>query len=301
MSTSEFNTNLLDELVLALLWFNGSETKFGARSALKFLPWDALDRLHARGLISEPHRKSYSVALEDQAWERGQAVFEQWFGTPAPVIVDSKTGKRTPTAADKPTATVHQFKIILDHISPPIWRRIQLPGDATFWDLHCAINDAMGWEDAHLHEFQLGNKRDSQRIGIPMEDDTPWNDDDGALADWDVPIATHFAKPGASCSYLYDFGDGWSHKVKLEAILPRESGVKYPRCLDGARACPPEDCGGPPGYERLCATLADPDNADEDTEELLDWLGDYDPATFDPTKVKFHSAARRLKALRSGR
>jgi hypothetical protein len=297
MSESDFNTDLLDDLVLALLWFNGSEAKFGGHTAWKSLPWDALDRLHARGLIGEPRRKSYSVALDDEAWQRGQAMFEQWFGTPAQAPAGSRPGKRT-KAAGRPAATTHQFKLTLDHVAPAIWRRIQVPSEATFWDLHCAINDAMGWEDVHPHEFQLGNKRDSLRIGMPMEDDSSWDDD--TLADWEVPIATHFAKPGTRCHYLYDFGDGWSHKVELEAIQPREPDVKYPRCLDGVRACPPEDCGGPPGYERLCAALADPANPDEDTEELLDWFAGYDPEVFDPAKVKFHSAARRLKALRGG-
>jgi hypothetical protein len=302
MTEPDFNTDLLDDLILALLWYNGSETKFGAHSAWKSLPWDALDRLHARGLISEPRRKTHSVELDDEAWTRGQALFEQWFGTPAQASASSKAGEpaKAVKTASKSAATVHQFKITLDYTNPTIWRRIQLPSEATFWDLHCAINDAMGWEDAHLHEFKLGNKRDSQRIGIPMEDDSPWGDDD-AIADWDVPIATHFAKRSARCNYMYDFGDGWSHKVELEAIQPREPGVKYPRCLDGARACPPEDCGGPPSYKRICAALANPAKADEDTTDLLDWLGDYDPDAFDTADVKFDSAARRLKALRGGR
>jgi hypothetical protein len=295
MSEPEFNTDLLDDVVLALLWFNGSETEFGGYTAWKSLPWDALDRLHAGGLISAPRRKSYSVSLDEKAWARGKAAFEQWFGTTAPAA-DRTTGKSAKTAAAKPGATVHQFKIALDGITPPVWRSIQLPSESSFWDLHCAINDAMGWEDAHLHEFQVGGKRHGQRIGIPMEDDMPVGDD-SVRADWDVPLSDHFAKRGASCSYLYDFGDGWSHTVKLEATLPREPGTKYPRCLDGARACPPEDCGGPPGYEQLCATIANPEAADEDAEELLDWFGDYDPEAFDPADVKFRSAARRLKAL----
>jgi len=301
MTDRAFNTDLLDDLVLALLWFNSSETEFGSHSAWKSLPWDALDRLHARGMISEPRRKSYSVALDDKAWERGKAVFEQWFGAPAPAAASAGTGKRAnKTRTDgKPAATVHQFKITLAYTQPPVWRRIQLPSEATFWDLHCAINDAMGWEDNHLHEFRIGNRRHALRIGIPEGEDAPWSDDAG-LADWDVPIASHLAKTGASCSYLYDFGDGWDHSVKLEAILPREPRVRYPRCLDGARACPPEDCGGPPGYEQLCAALADPAGADEDAEELLEWFGPYDPEAFNPAKVTFHSAARRLKALRGG-
>ena len=199
----------------------------------------------------------------------------------------------------KPVAvTVHQFKLTLDGIRPPIWRRIELPSDASFWDLHCAINDAMGWEDMHLHEFRLGRLRDGVRIGIPMDDGSGWFDDTG-LAGWKVPIATHFAAPGTRCVYLYDFGDDWSHQVRLEAILPREAGVPYPRCVAGARACPPEDCGGAYGYAQICAALAHPDQRDEEAEELLEWLGDdYDPEAFDAGQVKFHSAALRLKALR---
>lgn len=295
MSEPEFNADLLDDVVLALLWFNGSETEFGGHTAWKSLPWDALDRLHASGLIGEPRGKSYSVSLDEKAWARGKAAFEQWFGTPAPGA-SKKAGRSAKAVTKKPGATVHQFRIALDAITPPVWRRIELPSASTFWDLHCAINDAMGWEDAHLHEFQLGGRRNGQRIGIPMEDDMT-DGDNSERADWDVPITEYFAKRGDSGSYLYDFGDGWSHTVKLEAIPPRETKTKYPRCLDGARACPPEDCGGPPGYDLLCSTIAHPEQADEDTEELLDWFGDYDPDAFDPAEVKFHSAARRLKAL----
>lgn len=195
-------------------------------------------------------------------------------------------------------SNVHQFKITLDDVHPPIWRRIQLASDATFWDLHCAINDAMGWEDAHLHEFCIGSKRKGLRIGIPIDDDDmPWNDDPG-LVDWEVPIAAHLAQPGARCVYLYDFGDNWRHTVALEDILPAQAKVEYPRCLAGARACPPEDCGGIHGYERICDALAEPQATDEETEELLAWIGEaFDPEAFEAGKVKFHSAARRLKAL----
>ena len=209
----------------------------------------------------------------------------------------AKTSPRTATRK-KASATVHQFKITLDGSKPPIWRRIQLPSDASFWDLHCAVNDAIGCEDAHMHEFQIGSRRDGLRIGIPMDDGSGWFDDTD-LAGWEVPITTHLAKPGARCVYLYDFGDDWSHSVLLEAIVPREAKVKYPRCLAGARACPPEDCGGIYGYTQLCWALANPGKADENIEELLEWLGgDFDPEAFDASEVKFHSAKRRLKALR---
>ena len=298
MSDDTFDTDRLDDVVLALLWANSFEEKFGGHRAWKSLPWDALDRLHVRGLISDARSRAHSVTLDDAAFERGRALFEQWFAAPpsASVPAPAKATARTDTKTT--TTTVHQFKITLDHIKPPIWRRIQLPSNATFWDLHCALNDAMGWEDAHMHEFRIGGKRNNVQIGVPMEDNMPWGDDPG-LAGWDVPITAHLAEPGTSCVYLYDFGDDWNHKVLLEAILPAEAKAKYPRCLAGARACPPEDCGGAPGYQQICSVLANPAEADEDAEELLDWLGgDFDPEAFDAGKVKFHSAARRLKALR---
>jgi|GEM_PF-943919 len=286
----------LDELVLALLWANSFDEKSGGHRAWKSLPRDALDRLHAEGLISNARGRSLSVALNDEAFERGRELFEQWFGSPSTEPV-KKITTRTKTAVTT-TATVHQFKITLDHVKPTVWRRIQLPSDATFWDLHCAINDAMGWEDAHLHEFQIGDKRNGIDIGIPTDDDMPWSDT-RTLADWDIPITNHLGKAGIHCTYVYDFGDDWSHKVLLEAITPREAKLKYPRCLAGARACPPEDCGGPYGYARLCDILKDSGRADEEAEELLDWLGDdFDPEAFDAGKVKFGSAARRLKELR---
>jgi hypothetical protein len=298
MSTdAPFDNDRLDELVLALLWANSFEEKFGGHRAWKSLPRDALDRLHAKGLISNARNRNLSVALGDEAFERGRELFAQWFGAP-PLEAAKKATTQTKTAA-KTTATVHQFKITLDHVKPAVWRRIQLPSDASFWDLHCAINDAMGWEDMHLHAFQIGDKRNSIDIGIPMEDDMPWTDT-ATLADWDVPIASHLDQTGTHCTYLYDFGDDWSHKVLLEAIVPREAKLKYPRCLAGARACPPEDCGGPLGYARLCDILKDPNRTDEEAEDLLDWVGDdFDPEAFDASKVKFGSAKNRLKALRS--
>lgn len=82
--------------------------------------------------------------------------------------------------------------------------------------------------------------------------------DDECLAGWTVPISRHFANPGDAARYEYDFGDGWTHVVKLLAIEPRERGAKYPRCIGGERACTPEDCGGVPGYYRLLEILADP-------------------------------------------
>lgn len=286
---SSIDTERLDEVVLALLWANAFESGALFR-AWKSLDWETLDRLHAKGLIGNPRSQAKSVTLAPAAVERGQELFQKWFmraeaaAFPAPAAA----GGRLSTTNE----SVYEFTIRLLGIAPPIWRRIQVPGTATFWDLHCALNDAMGWEDAHLHEFRLGTRRNGESIGIP-DPDFPERD---VSAGWEVAIADRFGAGRKRCLYLYDFGDGWEHEVKLAQIVPREPKVRYPRCLDGARACPPEDCGGIPGYQDLIEALAHPQR--KRSRELLEWLGDgFAPEAFDPSKVRFGNAQQRLKAL----
>ena len=103
-----------------------------------------------------------------------------------------------------------------------------------------------------------------------------------------------FTTPGVVMNYEYDFGDGWEHEILLEGILLREPKTKYPRCIDGERACPPEDCGGPWGYENMLKILADPEH--EEHEQTVTWLGgSYDPARFDLKKIRFDNPAKRWK------
>ncbi len=199
---------------------------------------------------------------------------------------------------------IYQFRITLQHCQPAIWRRIQVPEHYTFWDLHVAIQDAMGWLDCHLHAFRIYEDAGSRKRPVPTDvigiPDQSFGDDD-TLPGWDTPLTDYFDLPGDRCEYLYDFGDDWLHDVLLEGLLLREPKVKYPRCLDGERACPPEDCGGWPGYEQLLDTLKRPrSNAYRDTK---DWLQQhakaywpYDPAHFDAAQVKFANPARRWKA-----
>ena len=189
---------------------------------------------------------------------------------------------------------VYQFKVTLRGIRPPIWRRIQVPGSYSFWDLHVAIQDAMGWWDSHLHAFRVANPAhgDMDLIGIPDED--RFDDDLEYLAGWTVPIDNYFAEPGDSASYDYDFGDGWEHEVVLDKIISREPKQKYPRCLAGKRKCPPEDCGGPWGYANMLKILADPDH--EEHDEMLTWVGgSYDPRLFDCEKIHFDDPGKRWK------
>ena len=188
---------------------------------------------------------------------------------------------------------VYQFKITLKRIKPPIWRRIQVPETYTFWDLHVAIQDVMSWQDYHLHRFEIVNPATGalKLIGLPSDDDD-WSR--ATLSGWRQKIAKWFTPENKVAVYFYDFGDGWEHEVELEKILPRETGVRYPVCLGGKRACPPEDCGGVSGYERLLEIISNPD--DDEYEEMLTWLGGkFDPEHFDPKKVVFDDPAIRFK------
>jgi len=189
---------------------------------------------------------------------------------------------------------VYQFKITLKGTKPPIWRRIQVPETYTFWDLHVAIQDAMGWDDYHLHEFTLLSPKTGRKvkIGIPSDEDVDYGWE--VLAEWNQKIAHYFSSENSKADYVYDFGDGWEHSIKLEKILPRETGVAYPRCIDGRGACPPEDCGGIGGYAEFLEAIGDP--ANELHEDMLDWVGgSFDPDDFDPNDVEFEDPDSRFK------
>ncbi|MBN2124152.1 MAG: DUF1841 family protein [Deltaproteobacteria bacterium] len=181
---------------------------------------------------------------------------------------------------------VYQFKVTLKGIRPPVWRRIQVPGDYSFWDLHVALQDAMGWLDEHLHSFTIRNPQtgEEERIGIPCEE-YGW-DLQEEIPGWERKIARYFNEENPKAGYTYDFGDDWRHEVKMEKILPREKEGGYPRCLAGRRSCPPEDCGGVWGYEDLLHILSDPDH--EEYESTREWVGEYfGPEQFDPKEVDF--------------
>lgn len=190
---------------------------------------------------------------------------------------------------------IYQFKITLKDIEPPIWRRIHVPETYTFWDLHVAIQDVMGWLDYHLHEFEMIHPATGMtvNIGIPDED---FDLDTEILPGWKQKIADYFSIENSKAEYIYDFGDNWIHEIKLEKILPQERGIKYPLCIDGKRACPPEDCGGTWGYENFLKIIMDPRH--ERYEELLEWVGgEFDPEHFDVREVHFDNPKKRLKMV----
>lgn len=192
----------------------------------------------------------------------------------------------------KKEQSVYQFKITLQGTKPPIWRRIQVPEFYSFLDLHTAIQDAMGWEDYHLHQFEVMNMKHGEPYFIGSPDDSEWSGLEVRPGN-KVRIASYFS-PTTDALYEYDFGDGWRHKITLEKIIPAEPGVSYPRCLSGKRACPPEDCGGIWGYESLLEILKDPNH--EEYQERIEWLGgDFDPEAFNPQDVQFRALKKELK------
>ncbi len=187
---------------------------------------------------------------------------------------------------------IYQFKITLKDTKPAVWRRIQVPGEYSFWDLHVAIQDAMGWLDYHLHQFDIlepGSRR-IEHIGIP---DDEFLLEQVVLPGWEVPITRLFTNEKQKARYLYDFGDDWEHIVVLEKIIAPEAGTVYPRCTGGRRKCPPEDCGGTGGYSDFLEIIADP--TDKEHESTLEWVaGSYDPDDFNPGSVCFDDPAARF-------
>jgi len=192
---------------------------------------------------------------------------------------------------------VYQFKITLRDITPAIWRRIQIEEDSSFWGLHVAIQDAMGWLDCHLHAFRVRNPSTGaeEMVGIPADDGFG----DPFLPGWELFVADYFTTAGETAMYEYDFGDGWEHEVVLEEVVASTPRGRYPRCLAGERACPPEDCGGVGGYEDFLKIIADPSH--DEHEEMLEWAGGkFDPEAFDSKKVRFDDPGKRFQRAFGG-
>jgi hypothetical protein len=171
------------------------------------------------------------------------------------------------TGANPTLDPLYQFKITLLDTHPPIWRRIQVK-DCTLDKLHEHIQTAMGWTNNHLHHFKIGQ----QLCGDPLlmqENSEEMEYKDSTT----TRITDILPKSGKRTrfEYEYDFGDSWHHEVLFEGMLPPERGKRYPVCLEGARACPPEDVGGVWGYQDFLAAITDPDYAER--EELLAWAG----------------------------
>lgn len=174
---------------------------------------------------------------------------------------------------------LYQIKIQLAEITPAIWRRIVIPSDMLLSDLHKVIQTTMGWTNSHLHQFE----KDDTFYLPRMKDDYSW--DDMNNVDYKRrKVSGLLKRENDEIIYEYDFGDSWRHIVLLEKITDNTRGRKTPVCLDGERNCPPEDCGGPWGYEHLLEVIKDPSN--EEYEDMIEWVGEaFDPESFSLTDV----------------
>lgn len=175
-------------------------------------------------------------------------------------------------------SSVYRLKITLRGIRPPIWRRIEVASNVGLHELSAILQAAMGWHGGHLHAFETGGVT----YQLPSE-----FDDFGRYRTIDerkAKLNKVLPGVGSKMVFEYDFGDGWTHDVLVEAIEPSASGMTYPRCITGKRACPPDDCGGPWGYGNLLEILADPTN--EEHADTLEWCdGPIDPDAFDAADI----------------
>lgn len=169
---------------------------------------------------------------------------------------------------------VYQLRVALDGVTPQVWRRLLVPGGYTLDRVHRVIQHAMGWWDYHLHSFEIN--------GVQYGE--PDQEFDLDLVDELDTRLDSVVRAGDTFRYTYDYGDWWEHTITVEAVWPADPQERYPVCMEGERACPPEDVGGVYGYHRLLAALRDKDHPEH--AEMQAWLGrPLDPDTFVPELV----------------
>jgi hypothetical protein len=186
-----------------------------------------------------------------------------------------------PTKKIASSQDIYQIKVTLLGTKPPIWRRLLVPSSLTLARLHDVLQTAMGWAGGHTHEFRTADRH----FGIPDPEDRSMGMPN-VENERTVRLSKVLWRPGAKLIYTYDSGDNWEHAVVLEKLLPTPLGldIEYPICIDGKLACPPDDCGGIPGYYELIEALADPER--ERHEEISEWISeDFDPLAFSVENV----------------
>lgn len=168
---------------------------------------------------------------------------------------------------------IYQIKISLEDSKPLIWRRFLIPAEVSLATLHRIVQIVMGWTDSHMHEFKVGEISYGE-----MDGEMPHVRDQNKTT-----LEEIISTPRKQFSYHYDFGDSWHHTIVVEKITSREKDSRYPLCIGGERACPPEDCGGIWGYEQLLKAIKNPKTVEG--KELLEWAGDFDPLRFELDEI----------------
>ena len=183
-------------------------------------------------------------------------------------------------------ATIARLKITLDDVKPTVLRRIEVPFDIRLDRLHLAIQAAMGWTNSHLYEIRAGG------VGwSTLYPEADWPDDflEARKASLHHVLEDIGAK---TVKYIYDFGDGWEHTIKIERLADSQPGTLYPRLIEARGRCPPEDVGGPWGYAEFLEAMTDPE--DERHAEFAEWIDEDD---FDPTIVDADRLAEDVATL----
>ncbi len=184
-------------------------------------------------------------------------------------------------SSQKISPTIYRIKVTLKDTEPVIWRRILVPSNVTLHRLHLILQEAMGWTNSHLYRFEIDTKEYGE-----SDPDNDFNELD-FIDSKRAKLGQVITAKGNTFVYEYDFGDGWTHDLVVEDILQPVAGTMYPICVDGERACPPEDCGGPHGYSRLLGIIVNPEH--EEYRETVTWLGDdFQPSLFSAEKVNRH-------------
>lgn len=186
------------------------------------------------------------------------------------------TGALNPAESKGTSSRIYRLRITLADIEPAIWRLVEVP-DCSLGELHDVLQVVMGWDDSHMHQFVVNGKYFGQATSGDL--DLEVEDQDSIRLS---QIFTGGKKP--RLVYEYDFGDSWQHEIRLEKTLEPEPKVKYPRCVEGARACPPEDVGGAWGYADFLEAMAD--SKHESHRDMREWIGGrFDPEKFSVDKV----------------
>jgi len=197
--------------------------------------------------------------------------------------------RKTASATDE----IALLRIEIEDIEPLIWRRVAVRTSLNLKTLHKVVQACMGWLDHHLWEFTA----DGRKYGILIPDDPDWNRRINNAASTNLSALLTTGVTGLS--YVYDLGDDWRHRIIVEDIKPAEAGASYPRFLGGERRCPPEDCGGPPGYFEFMEDIANKQS--ETAKAALEWYGGpYDPDDIDEQQIKI-SLSRIANSYRTGR
>ena len=181
-----------------------------------------------------------------------------------------------PTAG-KGRAPIYHLKVVLLGTKPPVWRRLQVPGNANLGWLHAALQVAIGWTNSHLHQFRIGD----QACSDPAFQLDEYEGDPPVLDERKTILMCAAPRVGAVLGYEYDFGDSWEHEITVEKVLPpARAAATTALCLDGARACPPEDCGGVWGYANLLKIVKNRKHPEH--KSMMEWVGGaFDAEAFD--------------------